>query len=85
MDTTFKIDTALYLDCDQIYDIIWVSDTKQMSRSYKYIAQYYANKDFFFKLFKNLEFEGKKWKTTTTPLFWQLVQNLTFLLYIIYK
>ena len=30
MDTKFKLDTALNLDCDQIFDIIWVSDTQQM-------------------------------------------------------
>ena len=65
MDTTFKIDTALNLDCDHIFDIILVSDTKQMSRSYKSIAQYCAIKDFFFKLFN-------------PPFFLQLVQNLTF-------
>ena len=40
-----------------------------MSRSYKSITQYWAIKDFFFKLFKNL---GE-----TTPFFLQLVQNLT--------
>ena len=39
MDTTFKLETALNLDCHQVFDIIWVSDTKQMSRSYKFIAQ----------------------------------------------
>ena len=53
MDKTFKLVTALNLDCDQIFDIIWVSYTKQMSRSYKSIAQYCAIEDFFFKLFKN--------------------------------
>ena len=58
MDTTFKLDTALNLDCDQIFEIIWVSYTKQMSRSYK--------------------LKIKKLKTTTTPLFLQLVQSLIF-------
>ena len=48
MDKTFKRDTALNLDCDQIFDITWVFFyTKQMSRFYKSI------KDFFFKLFKS--------------------------------
>ena len=80
MDTTLKLDTALNLDCDQIFDIIWVSDTKQMSKSYKSIAQYCAIKDFFFKLLKNLEFEkfGKKLIENYYP-FLQLVKNLTFL------
>ena len=52
MDTTFKLDTALNLDCDQIFDILWVSYTKQMSRSYTSIAQYRAIKDLSFKLQK---------------------------------
>ena len=58
MDTSFKLDTALNFDCDQVLDIILVSDTKQMSRSYKSIIQYCTIKDFFFKIFKNLEFEN---------------------------
>ena len=73
MDKTFKLDTSttLNLDCDQIFNTIWVSDKKQMSRSYKSIMQYCAIKDFFFKLLKNLEFEkfGEKKLKTTTPLF----------------
>ena len=47
-----------------------------MSRSNKSIMQYCALKDFFFKLLRNM---GEKMKTTTTTLFWQSVQNLTFL------
>ena len=88
MDTTFKFDTALNLDCDQILDMIWVSDTKQMSRSYKSIMQYCAINDFFFKLFKNLEFEEfwrKKMKTTTTPFFVAISPKPDNSLYIIYK
>ena len=74
MDTTFKLDTALNLDCDQILDIIWVSDTKQMSRSWKSIMQYCAIKDFNFTLLKNLEFKKfgeKNWKLLPPPLFLQ--------------
>ncbi len=40
METTFRLDTALNLDCDQIVDITLVSETKQMSISYNSIAQY---------------------------------------------